>query len=100
METKFVTVDGAQPKQVFIQSGDTLLETLLRAKIDIDHVCGGNGTCGTCRVFVEKSGELSPIRNEIELEMAQDRGFTNFERLSCQIQPVSGMIIKLPTREL
>lgn len=76
--------------------GQTTLESLLDADFPIDHSCGGNGTCGTCRVFVlEKLESLEP-RNEIEAEMAQERGFTVNERLSCQMNPVSGLKLQRP----
>ena len=72
----------------------TLLEGLLDAGVPLDHSCGGFGTCGTCRVFValESLPMLSP-RDGVELEMAQDRNFSEDERLCCQIKPVQGLVI-------
>lgn len=62
----------------------TLLESLLARKIGISHSCGGNGTCGTCLCEIESKNEL-PAREELELEMSEDRGFKKNERLACQI---------------
>lgn len=73
----------------------TVLEALVRENIDIDHSCGGMGSCGTCRIFVASGANNLSARSEIELEMAQDRGFADDERLACQsiISKDSGEII-------
>lgn len=73
--------------EIEIKPQESLLEALLRQGIEIDHSCGGMGSCGTCRVQVtEGLGDL-PSRNRVEAEMAEDRGFTDDERLSCQLLP-------------
>lgn len=74
----------------------SVLEVALAAGIEIDHTCGGNGTCGTCRVWIESGNEKLGERNEVEQEMADDRGFAPQERLACQIPPIAGLIIKRP----
>lgn len=76
--------------------GETLLEACLAAKIDINHSCGGFGTCGTCRIFVLKGLADLESRNEVEMEMALDRGFKEDERLACQTIPKTGLSIRIP----
>jgi len=73
----------------------SLLEFIQNKKIDINHSCGGNGTCGTCRVLVENHQNL-PQRNSIEEEMANDRGFNDNERLACQNPLIDELIINTP----
>lgn len=76
--------------------GQTLLEAALAAKIEISHSCGGNGTCGTCRVIVlEGLKEMLP-RNEIESEIAGEREFLENERLCCQNFPTPGLVLEIP----
>ncbi|MDG0815007.1 2Fe-2S iron-sulfur cluster-binding protein [Bdellovibrio svalbardensis] len=75
---------------------ETVLNVAIRAGLPIDHTCGGFGTCGTCVVFVRAGLENLPPRNEIEAEMAQDRGFLKEERLCCQIPPVDGLVLERP----
>lgn len=75
----------------------SVLDVALSEGIEIDHTCGGNGTCGTCRVWVEAGLEKIGERNEIEKEMAEDRGFAPAERLACQTPALSGLIIRRPT---
>lgn len=78
------------------QRDANLLESALRAGFELDHSCGGNGTCGTCRVIVESGLEFLPERNEIEKEMAEDRQFEVRERLSCQIKPGQNLVVRVP----
>lgn len=73
----------------------SVLDLALRSGIQIDHTCGGNGTCGTCLVEVKQGLEnLEPL-NEIESEIAADRGFKVTERLSCQLKPVDDLVIQI-----
>ena len=65
---------------------ENLLESLNEAKIPISQSCGGSGTCGTCRFFLKGSNPDGISRTEIEIEMAEARGFTCEERLACQIE--------------
>jgi 2Fe-2S ferredoxin len=82
-------------KIVEASHGQTILDSLLKAKIPIDHTCGGFGTCGTCRVHVVKGIEKFALRNEIEAKMAEDRGFAPEERLACQNEVCEGLEIEL-----
>lgn len=60
--------------------GRTVLEAALDLGVAIDHVCGGGGTCSTCRVHCAVNPEnLSPIElNEIAYDMGPG------VRLGCQ----------------
>lgn len=77
------------------ENADNLLELLLNNQIDVFNSCGGNGTCGTCRVIIEKNLHLLPPRNEIETEFAEMRRFADNERLCCQIKPIDGLVVRL-----
>ena len=80
-----ITIEIAQlNKSVVASQEDTILEALLKAKIPIDHSCGGMASCGTCLVEVESGLENFSDRNELEVEMAEDRKFRKEERLACQ----------------
>lgn len=70
----------------------SVLDLALKLKIEISHSCGGHGTCGTCRVFIDSIPLAA--RNEIEAEMAADRQFADNERLSCQVEACAGLKIR------
>lgn len=73
----------------------SILQAALRAGIQIDHSCDGNGTCGTCLVTVEKGLNLLGSRDSVEQEMASDRGFRDDERLCCQNRPQDGLVLRV-----
>lgn len=80
-----VNIKNLDVYQVSVHSGESLLDLALRNHWPINHSCGGNASCGTCLVTVlSKKGNLCQ-RNELEQEMAQDRGFSSSERLACQL---------------
>lgn len=78
------------------KEGESLLETCLRNKIDIDHSCEGMASCGTCRVLITEGSQHLPDRNSLEQEMADDRQFAKNERLACQLQGLKNFSFKLP----
>jgi 2Fe-2S ferredoxin len=62
------------------------LDILLDKDIQISHSCGGNGTCGTCRIFIESSTLNSASQpSTVEAEFAYERGLKPNERLACQL---------------
>lgn len=81
------------------QEQETILTAALEAGLDLDHTCGGNGTCGTCMVEVLKGLELLPPRNEVEQELAEARGLDSHERLCCQLQTQDGLVLKVPHKK-
>ena len=74
----------ASDKIARVSHDTSLLELLIKDKASINHTCGGYGTCGTCVVTIDGAHILSE-RNNIEFEMATDRGFAENERLACQV---------------
>jgi 2Fe-2S ferredoxin len=84
-------------RNVRARPGETILEALIRSDVEISHSCGGNGTCGTCRIFVESGIEKLPPRTEVEVEIAADRGFEENERLSCQTISMDKLKIFIPS---
>ena len=77
----------------------SILNTLMREGISIQHKCGGKTQCGTCRVrIVEGYRFLSPIqeREQIRLDAL---GNPDDVRLACQTHAFGDITIEilLPT---
>lgn len=72
----------------------SLLELLLDNNISIEHSCGGNASCGTCKLRVDLNSNL-PLMDEPEQELVTERAFDNNERLACQMAPRLGLKFKL-----
>lgn len=84
------------------KSGDVELEvTLLEAAeslgFPLDHDCGGNASCTTCRVDVVAGGEnLSEIDFE-EQDLLDREALTEpYHRLSCQARVRGDVIVQVP----
>ena len=76
----------------------SILNTLLRNRIAIDHRCGGRAQCGTCRVRIV-SGErfLSPIREREQAKLAK---FSSADlRLACQTYAYGDVTIEIVSRQ-
>lgn len=79
-----------------VGSEGSVLEVALKKGVDIPHSCGAMGSCTTCRIFIESSGEPIPPRNELELDIAEMRAFADNERLSCQLPPLKDLVVRIP----
>ena len=90
------------PKQqsVLIAQEESILELALKHTIEINHSCGGMGSCGTCRVWIESEHYKTIELNDLEKEMKLDRGMPDQERLACQIKPMNGMIVRIPETKI
>jgi adenylate cyclase len=83
-------------KTIRASKDDTILDAMLEAGINHTHVCGCNGRCSTCRVYV--MGGLSNClpRNENEKQVAEKLGFPRNIRLACQTKISGDITIKRP----
>lgn len=89
---RFLPVD----KTCVIKNEESVLAVALKHGVELAHSCGGMGSCTTCRVFVVDSPTPLPERGELEQEIADSRGFRDDERLSCQLPPVPGLVVRVP----
>ena len=87
------------------QSGEvaneiTLLEAAEALGFPLDHDCGGNASCSTCRVDVVCGGEnLSEIDFE-EQDLLDREAFTEpYHRLSCQARVLGDVIVQVPLQK-
>ena len=82
--------DGTRAK---VARGTTIAEAARAAGIAINMPCGGNGTCGNCRVEIVH-GSSKPTDNECEILSEQDlaRGV----RLACQAKIMRNLTVLIP----
>lgn len=97
----FVMRDG-RTREIFAQSGQTLLEVARQNGVDeIEGACGGAMACSTCHVIVDPKWYAKiPTPNDDETDMLDlATGLTRTSRLGCQIRltdAMDGLIVKLP----
>jgi len=83
-------------RSVPIGSAPSVLDVALQNHVDLSHSCGGMGSCTTCRVWIEGNITKLAPRNELEQEIATSRNFDDRERLACQLEPVEGLVVRIP----
>jgi len=74
--------------------GRTLLEASLAAGIPHYHTCDGQARCSTCRVLVLEGDENLGPKSQLEMELAQVRGWPDAIRLACQALPTGPAKVK------
>jgi len=84
--------DGTRAK---VANGTTIAEAARAAGIELNMPCGGNGTCGNCRVEIAH-GSAEPNDNECEILSEQDlaRGV----RLACQTRVARDLTVLIPRK--
>ncbi len=73
------------------EDGDNLLDTAMRAGVHINASCGGNGTCGKCRVLLKEGSASSPPNPAITTEE-----YNNGMRLACRTSIHSDIAVEVP----
>ncbi len=87
-----ITVNDDPDKAISTHAGATLLNTLADQKIFIPSACGGQGTCGVCKVNV-KSGGGAMLPTEVgHISRGEAR---EGARLACQVKVKQDMAIEL-----
>lgn len=84
-------------KDVFAQSGKSLLSTMSDQNIFLSSACGGKGSCGQCKVQVfEGGGEILPT----ETVHFTRKQMKDHWRLGCQVKVKEDMKIGVPASVL
>lgn len=96
MKSKIIFNSDGREITVKFAVGETILDAAIRAKLPLDHSCGGMGTCGTCRVFIRQGLEKLSLPGDVESEIIHDRGFLKNERLACQNDCTEGLVVEIP----
>jgi uncharacterized 2Fe-2S/4Fe-4S cluster protein (DUF4445 family) len=85
-------------RRIQIRAGASLLEAAQAAGVELVAVCGGSGSCGTCRVRL-MSGALSVLTLVEEAELSQEELSAGY-RLACQAIPRSDVRVDIPPESL
>jgi uncharacterized 2Fe-2S/4Fe-4S cluster protein (DUF4445 family) len=80
------------------QSQDSLLECARKLGVGISSICGGQGTCHSCRIQVLSGSVTRPTT--AELEAFSPRELKAGWRLACQTHPRSDVRLHLPAESM
>ncbi len=82
-----------EDKEIEVQAGSTLLQTLANEKIFLPSACGGGGTCAMCKCQVTKGGgTILPTETGYFTRKEQQ----NHWRLGCQVKVREDLEIHVP----
>jgi uncharacterized 2Fe-2S/4Fe-4S cluster protein (DUF4445 family) len=80
-------------------AGDqSLLECARQLNVDIVSVCGGQGSCGRCKVQII-SGQVSKLGLDEEAELSE-REVQDGYRMACRVYPLSDVKVHVPPESL
>lgn len=80
-----------------VAGGTSILAAALAAQVDLDHFCGGNRSCGTCRVEIVSGGDRLSPRQPGESLVLGPRHQGPEHRLACQARVYGAVRVKVPT---
>jgi ferredoxin, 2Fe-2S len=90
-----VTVEFGNQK-IQVPAHTTLLEAAIQLELDLDHFCGGNCSCGSCRIQVLQGSEnLSSPRPNEQMVLGPDAQHKG-DRLACQARAMGPVSIGIP----
>lgn len=81
---------------VRVAQGCTVLEAAEAARLDLRHYCGGNCSCGTCRVVIVKGHRNLSRRDGMEEMTLGADNVARGDRLACQAQILGEVEIEIP----
>ena len=73
---------------IVVDQGENLLQAAIAAGVHIYASCGGNGTCGTCKVLIEK-GQVKTTRTKKVSEEEYKQGI----RQACQSRAITDLTV-------
>jgi len=78
---------------VEVDKGLSILEAAQKGGVYISNLCGGEGVCGECKVFL-KAGQVQGLDRSIELlgEEEVSKGYI----LACQSVPITDVVVEIP----
>ena len=76
-----ITINQKGKKENLVAgNGESLLQVLRNHNYEIYSPCGGNGTCGKCKVFINGEGSVTsclyPVTRDIEIVLPEEREAT------------------------
>ena len=87
LKSKKVIIDFEPiSRRVFITSDKTVYDLLSDLSIRIRSICNGSGTCGKCRVLIQKGNEFFNLPTKTEKEHLDQIELDKAWRLACQVR--------------
>lgn len=86
-------------RTVIVPAGTTVLQAGILAKAKISHKCGGQGSCGTCKVKIHTKSILQKSTKKEKMKLTE-LDFENGYRLACQLIISCNLFVEVPESAL
>ena len=90
----WVIFEGASGGQV--EKGTTILDAAEKIGMELNHYCGGNCSCGTCRVEILEGAKHLSKQEGMEKAVLGPSGVAAGNRLGCQTRLLGPARIRIP----
>ena len=97
-EQQFRIIFQPSGRSVFVLPGTKIIEASGRAGININIPCGGQGTCGKCRIQITSEMKTNPC--QIETDIFTPEELKIGWRLACQTSVQNDMTVYIPDESL
>lgn len=95
-----VTFLHPEGKSGEVEANLSLLEAATALGFPLNHDCGGNASCTTCRVEVQDGGEhLSEIDFDEQDLLDREALSESWHRLGCQARILGDVIVRVPEKK-
>ena len=96
VEVQFVDSNHVELATICASPGISLLALAAKAKVEIDHFCGGQCSCGTCRIVViDGSNRLSKMHGMEQMVLGA-KHVSSGCRLACQARAEGPVTVQVP----
>lgn len=85
-------------KRVDVPRDVSLMAAARLAGIEINSICGGEGTCGQCQVIILRGDVSAPLADETLLLDAAD--LAAGRRLACCVYPKGDVVVEIPAESV
>jgi len=97
LESEIPVTVSPPGKTLYVLPGTRLVEAVVAVELALDLPCGGEGTCGKCRVRITRgAGEPGPAERRAFTPEELDQGF----RLACQVVVEAPLEVEIPRTSL
>ncbi len=95
-QVRFVDAEGNELAEQMVPTGMSILALAARLKIEIDHYCGGQCSCGTCRINVKNGADNLSSMGGMEEMVLGSASLKKGCRLACQARIQGPVEIQIP----
>ena len=96
IEVRFIDADNVEIANICASPGISLLALASKGSIEIDHFCGGQCSCGTCRIIVIDGMDRLSKMNGMEEMVLGAKHVSNGCRLACQARAEGSVTVQVP----